>query len=133
MSEFSGESPQSIREPNEISEAAKRRLDELSGEERVDPSIFGIPLEKARSVHEQFEKRIRAETDIERIIDDVLPPEVLFNPDLRLQSITTASGPVSIKRIGKIRLALQNAFYRLIDVPTSIAWFDPYSRSIGIV
>jgi len=58
--------------------------------------------------------------------------EVLFNPDLPLASIDTEEGLVEIKKLGRMRRAVYNTFYRLLKVPEPLAMFLPRPRKIHV-
>lgn len=80
MYESLGELPRTTHELSQENGGVKQKINKLPGGKIIDPSILGFTLERAESIHEEFEKRIEAETDIKKVVDGILPLEVILIP-----------------------------------------------------
>lgn len=114
----------------DLNPAAKQKLEEVSGGDRVDPSIFNITRERAKELHRQFEGRVRAETDIDNVVAGILPSEAVFDPKFSLDHIDTGEGPVRVKRLGRLGKSAKNFLYGLLIGQGFIAEYLPRSRVI---
>lgn len=114
------------------SDLLRRKLDLWNGEKNINPLTLGVAVENAGRISQRFQERVLAETDVGRIVDGIIPADILFNPDRLLRYITTPAGQVEIVRVGKARRDLENIILKLLRGEVATAIYDPNTRRIFI-
>jgi len=71
---FSGKI-QSEYDSAQTDKSIKQKLEKVSGETLVNPSVFGITPEGAKNIHEQFKQRVKEKTDVGRLLKGIIPEE----------------------------------------------------------
>lgn len=88
------------------------------------------PPDKERNFFEHFERRVKEETDIYKLVDGIMPPESIFDPKNKTRKIQTDSGFSDVKNIAELSRAEQLAYRELLQRQGCDAYFNLYSREI---
>lgn len=96
---------------------------------------FDLEVDEKKEINKfkSFELRVWAETDVEAIINGILPKEALFNPDYLISKIKTKNGEVRVNRISSFSRAMNNIFLGIIKAQKFIAKYTPSKREIKFV
>lgn len=140
MNEFSTEGPQAVGEVDQTIKAAKQKLKDLYGYRKVEPAILGFTTEQVKVAYEKFGERVKRETDLDKVVEGIMPLGALLNPDV-LRSIDTASGLVKIKKIGIMRAVFSDVLLdqrpdsfdeSRMKIRTLSSDLDPFSTMVCI-
>jgi hypothetical protein len=132
MSDILGEMLRPEPEVTQTDDAVKQKLRMLSGNGNVDPSVFGLTLEQAKDIYPKFEQQIRLRTDLDTVVDGIMPLQALFNPNIPIQSIETESEPTKIKVRGRLYHTVINAYFRALGEKGVDAYLNTHGRKISV-
>lgn len=132
MSEAVGNATEGNLETVQRNDAMLSRLRKISGSEKVDPSTFGISPEKVSDIFSRFIRRALSETDIPSIVDGIIPPELIFDPDIAEGTLQAKTGPAFIKARGGLYKRGRNLLEAICGEIKSEAYFNKRSRKINV-
>lgn len=99
------------------------------GDSTIHPPDFGITIEDSKEVLPAFTNRVIAETDVAELVDGLVPPEVLFNPDLPTH-LNTTHGQVEVKTVSEKRRLIDHFRSKLSGRMKADASYSPDTKTI---
>lgn len=119
-------------ENQESGVSSVRKLENLSGEGNVRPGELGLTNEQGRLVCERFENRLMAETDIEKVVEGIIPAQSVLDLEAIPSEIMTQNGTVNIYKEGKVARAVNNVISKLVKINEAAARYQKYRKRITV-